>query len=127
MVKLFLSLFIFSFTAFSQPISNPKIRSVECRVSKPKGIRSEVRIFTLHDNYSLIIYFGSLNAFLLADHMGNASMPGEGYRYVLFVKDQKIGGFVQGASSSISKTSLALQDIQFDDQKYGLRVRCAGR
>lgn len=127
MVKLIFTIFLFSFAAFSQPISNPKIKPVECRVSKPKGIRSEVRIFTLHDNYSLIIYFGSLNAFLLADHMGNASMPGEGYRYVLFVKDQKIGGFVQGASSSITKTSLSLQDITFEDQKYGLRVRCKGR
>lgn len=125
MVKLIFTLFLYSFAAFSEQIPNPKIRPVECRVSK--GMRSEVRIFTLHDNYSLIIYFGSLNAFLMADHMGNASMPGEGYRYVLFVKDQKVGGFVQGASSSITKASLSLQDIQFDDQKYGLRVRCKGR
>ncbi len=125
MVKLFLSLFLFSFAAFSQPISNAKIKPVECRVSK--GIRSDIRIFTLHDNYSLIIYFNTLNVFLMADHMGNASMPGEGYRYVLFIKDQKIGGFVQGASSSITRASLAIQDIMFEDQKYGLKVRCKGR
>jgi len=110
---------------FSQTISNPKIRPVECRVSK--GIRSEVRIFTLHDNYSLIIYFNTLNVFLMADHMANASMPGAGYRYVLFIKDQKIGGFVQGAASSTTKASLAFQDITFEDQKYGLKVRCKGR
>jgi hypothetical protein len=119
------SLLLFSFSAFSQQIPNPKIRPVECRVSK--GVRSDVRVFTLHDNYDLLVFFNTVNVFLMADHMGNAGFPGEGYRYVIYIKDQKIGGFVQGAASSTVKGPLAFQDISFEDQKYGLKVRCKGR
>ena len=84
-------------------------------------------MFTLHDNYSLLIAFETLNAFIVADHRGSAGSPGDGYRYELFVKDPKIGGFVQGASSSIMKNPLALSDITFEDQKYNVKIRCKGR
>jgi hypothetical protein len=125
MLRLIISLLLFSFTAFSQPIPNPKIRWVECRVSK--GVRSDVKVFTLHDNYDLLVFFNTVNVFLMADHMGNAGFPGAGSRYVIYIKDQKIGGFVQGAASSTVKGPLAFQDITFEDQKYGLKVRCKGR
>ena len=123
MIKLILFSLFFSFTLFSQ--TNIKIRSVECKMWR--GVRSELKMFTLHDNYSLLIGFETLNAFLVADHMGVAGSLGDGYKYELFVKDPKIGGFVQGASSSIIKNPLPLSDITFEDQKYNVKIRCKGR
>jgi len=122
-IKLIIVSLFLSFNAFSQ-VGN-KIRPVECKMWR--GVRSEVKIFTLHDNYSLLIPFDALNAFIVADHMGSAGIKGEGYRYVLFVKDPKIGGFVQGASSSTIKNPLSFQDITFEDQKYKVKIRCKGR
>lgn len=119
-------LFSFLFTLNAYPIELIiKIRSVECKMGR--GLRSEVKSFTLHDNYSLFVPFDSFDAFLLADHTGVAGARGSGFRYVLYAKDPKIGGYVQGASSSIIRVPLATQDITFEDPKLKIKVRCRGR
>ncbi len=123
MGKLILFIILISFNAFADV--SDKIKPVECKVWR--GVRSEVRIFTLHDNYSLLIPFDNLETFIVADHGGNAGAKGIGYRYILFIKDPRIGGFVQGASSSMVNIPLSLQDISFEDLKYKVRVRCKSR
>ena len=124
MTKILLFSFLFIFNAYPIEIYK-KIKPVECKMWR--GLRSEAKIFTLHDNYSLFIPFDSLEAGVLADHKGNAGSPGEGYRYVIYVKDKKIGGYKQESSSSTIRTPLATQDISFEDSKYKIRVRCMGR
>ncbi|MFI5389843.1 MAG: hypothetical protein ACHQYQ_00670 [Bacteriovoracales bacterium] len=124
MKKLFLLSFLIIFNGYSFEVYN-KIKPVECKMWR--GTRSEAKFFTLHDNYSLFIPFDSLDAGVLADHKGNAGSPGMGYRYVIYVKDPKIGGYKQESSSSTIKMPLATQDMTFDDQKYKIKVRCKGR
>lgn len=125
MYKLVFFLLIFSFEGFSQQLIYGKIKPIQCQMWR--GKRTEVINITLHDYYSLLIPFKTLESFLVADHRGNAGFPGEGYRYVIFVFDPKVGGFIQGAASSISKAPLAIQDISFEDPKKEIKVRCRGR
>ncbi len=124
MKKIFLFSLLFTLNAYPYELI-VKIRSVECKMWR--GIRNEVKFFTLHDNYSLIVPFDSFDAFLLADHTGVAGARGSGFRYVIYAKDSKIGGYVQGASSSIIRAPLATQDITFEDPKINIKVRCRGR
>jgi hypothetical protein len=125
MFKLIFFLLLFSYEGFTQNLIYQKIKPVECQMWR--GKRTEVVKITLHDFYSLLIPFNSLESFLVADHRGNAGFRGDGYRYVIFVFDPKVGGYVQAASSSITKGSLAIQDISFEDPKKEIRVRCRGR
>jgi hypothetical protein len=123
-MKKLIFIFILSIGNISAQISE-KIKPVECKMWR--GARNEAKFITLHDNYSLLIPFDSLNAYLVADHGGKAGFPGTGYKYMIFVYDSKVRGYVQGASSSTLKLPLALQDVSFDDNKYQIRVRCRGR
>lgn len=125
MKKAFFLFWIFLLNGHAQLGNIPQVRPVECQIKR--GVKSQTKVFTLHENYSLIVRFENLQLSLLADHGGFPGSRGNGYRYVIFYTDPKVGGLVQGATSGTFTRPLSLEDISFQDVKLNLRVRCRGR
>ncbi len=125
MIRAFILFWIFLLNAYAQVVNIPQVRPVECQIKR--GNRSQLKVFTLHENYSLIVHFENLQLSLLADHGGFPGSRGNGYRYVIFYTDPKVGGLVQGATSGTFTRPLSQEDISFQDAKLNLRVRCRGR
>jgi hypothetical protein len=125
MKKAFFLFWILLLNGHAQLGNIPQVRPVECQIKR--GVKSQTKVFTLHENYSLIVRFENLQLSLLADHGGFPGSRGNGYRYVIFYTDPKVGGLVQGATSGTFTRPLSLEDISFQDVKLNLRVRCRGR
>jgi len=89
-----------------------------------RGTKSQVKNFTVHKKYDLVVPFNSLYAHVMADHMGAAGNKGRGFRWTIFVRDSKIGGLVQGKSSPVLKGPWWRHDVTVVDSKHKTKIHC---
>jgi hypothetical protein len=112
----------FSTYAFSQGSKRKNIHWMQCKMQR--GTKSQVKNFTVHRKYDLLVPFDSLYAYIKADHLGIAGGKGKGFRWTIYARDSKIGGFVQGQSSPVLKGPWWRHDVMVEDRKHKIRIWC---